>query len=666
MRHLSRSAGKRAITFLVMHVMFGVQASQEPLREPPVRASAGPSVSVTLTASNGSATVPGIGRIDGLYLYGASPQTPGLLPALWRVRAGQHVRLTLKNRLTCGLSAGEGRAPPDETNIHTHGLIVSPHTKNAQGRYGDFAFVIVESQAAGCTGTMASGHAGHMAMLPTEQGQAQYDIAVPADHPSGLYWYHPHVHSVSGAQVGGGMSGLITVGDIWDYAYLTCSLDPASPGHCGSAVTRQREAQARARTDVHHLMLKDLQLTRGTSPGRWSYNPIFDPGLCDGSTTAPSQGFCDATDGSRRWLFTVNGQHLPRIDLGAGRGAVLRIANVSANVTHILRLRADRQGGTPLYLPFQVMAVDGVAKSTATQRPATSRQVLMMPASRAELYVSAATLCKDLAAHGAAQLCSSGPLHLVLEQKGLAQPDADTWPPMDLATLQVATGAGDFADEVLNIAATRPDTTAPPAPASALVRGAAAATAPACDDGSTPTTLDAAAGQYRLIALKNGACINGTAGGCDPATAPEVFGMVTEGPRTWSGAPGDVVPTQPYREFAHDRVDMCVGAPIGTHDYAESWVIANQSGELHNFHVHQSKFEVLATSRGAAPDVAALPPTKEGAFHDTYPIDPGGWIKLRIRFDRPEQVGRFVYHCHILEHEDKGMMSVIQVVDTTH
>jgi len=66
MRHLSRSAGKRAITFLAMYVMFGVQASQEPLREPSVRASAGPSVSVTLTASNGSATVPGIGRIDGL------------------------------------------------------------------------------------------------------------------------------------------------------------------------------------------------------------------------------------------------------------------------------------------------------------------------------------------------------------------------------------------------------------------------------------------------------------------------------------------------------------------------------------------------------------------------------------------------------------------------
>ncbi len=151
----------------------------------------------------------------------------------------------------------------------------------------------------------------------------------------------------------------------------------------------------------------------------------------------------------------------------------------------------------------------------------------------------------------------------------------------------------------------------------------------------------------------------------DARAAPEVFGMVTETRSGWRGAPADVAPSQPYREFAHDRVDMCVGAPIGQRDYAETWVVSNQSGELHNFHVHQSKFEVLESNRGPAPNVAALPATKDGAFHDTYPIDPGGWIRLRIRFDRPEQIGRYVYHCHILEHEDKGMMSVVQVVDTT-
>lgn len=38
---------------------------------------------------------------------------------------------------------------------------------------------------------------------------------------------------------------------------------------------------------------------------------------------------------------------------------------------------------------------------------------------------------------------------------------------------------------------------------------------------------------------------------------------------------------------------------------------------------------------------------------------------LKIAFDRPEQAGRYMYHCHILEHEDKGMMSMMQVVDVS-
>ena len=40
-----------------------------------------------------------------------------------------------------------------------------------------------------------------------------------------------------------------------------------------------------------------------------------------------------------------------------------------------------------------------------------------------------------------------------------------------------------------------------------------------------------------------------------------------------------------------------------------------------------------------------------------------GTVKILIPFTNPLQVGKFVYHCHIGEHEDKGMMAVIQVVD---
>lgn len=36
-------------------------------------------------------------------------------------------------------------------------------------------------------------------------------------------------------------------------------------------------------------------------------------------------------------------------------------------------------------------------------------------------------------------------------------------------------------------------------------------------------------------------------------------------------------------------------------------------------------------------------------------------VTVRLRFNRREQIGRFVYHCHILEHEDRGMLALVEV-----
>ena len=670
----------RAALILWTPMLFGsvACATGEPLHDPRIAHHAGAALPITLTARNGTVTVPGIGRIDELYLYNAGVDAPGLAPATLHVEPGQAIRLTLKNRLTCGLSAGEGRSPPDQTNIHTHGLLVSPHDKDSHGNYGDFVYYLLQSQANGCGPAAASRmHAGPeagdaMPMLPSEQGEAHYDIAVPNDHPSGLYWYHPHVHSISGAQVGGGMSGLITIGSLWDYAHVRCALKVSDASHCATEAARRKELAAEAATDEHFLMLKDVQLDKSAQPARWKYNPEFDPGLCDGSsTTPPNPGYCDSADGEKRWLFTVNGQHMPKIAVRAGRAAVLRIANVSANITHILRLRVNAGDANALFVPFQVLAVDGVAKSTLTHAPASTSSVRMMPASRAELYLSSATVCRALAQAGHADLCRA-PLHATLEQKGLQTgPDADTWPQMDLATVDIdPTGAQ--AEPMLHVAP-RPSTAKLTGAVTARAASATPSTAPAvgtaqalCGDGSAATTIDSSHGDYRLIALKNGACINGASADCNPGdpNAPESFGMVTELRHSWGGAPADTLPTHPYREFSHDRVDLCIGAPIASGDYFEDWVVSNQAGELHNFHVHQAKFEVLEASATASSDVINVKPTPD-ALHDTYPINPGGWIRLRMRFTHREQVGKYVYHCHILEHEDKGMMSVIQVVDTS-
>jgi FtsP/CotA-like multicopper oxidase with cupredoxin domain len=91
----------------------------------------------------------------------------------------------------------------------------------------------------------------------------------------------------------------------------------------------------------------------------------------------------------------------------------------------------------------------------------------------------------------------------------------------------------------------------------------------------------------------------------------------------------------------------------------EDWIIENRSSELHAFHIHQLHFLLL--------DYMGRP-VNEDFLRDTinvpylsgrtlaYPS-----VRLRMDFRDPNTVGMFVYHCHLLEHEDKGMMGSIRV-----
>src|ERR1700679_453373 len=59
------------------------------------------------------------------------------------------------------------------------------------------------------------------AMVPPDETATdkpiQYDIYIPPNHPSGVYWFHPHVHGLNINQLSEGLSGLITVGAVTDY-----------------------------------------------------------------------------------------------------------------------------------------------------------------------------------------------------------------------------------------------------------------------------------------------------------------------------------------------------------------------------------------------------------------------------------------------------------------
>ena len=90
----------------------------------------------------------------------------------------------------------------------------------------------------------------------------------------------------------------------------------------------------------------------------------------------------------------------------------------------------------------------------------------------------------------------------------------------------------------------------------------------------------------------------------------------------------------------------------------EEWTIVNTDRQYHSFHIHQTPF--LVTEVNGAP-------RKEESLHDTFSVPPAteavpGRLKVVIPFTDPVIVGRFVYHCHAVDHEDKGMMGVVEVV----
>ncbi len=120
---------------------------------------------VTLEAAEGSHQV--AGRKATTFAYNGSVPGPTL-----KLRPGDRLRVRLVNEL------------PQGTNLHTHGLLVSPEGN------ADNAFIHIEPGAS-----------------------FDYEYQLPDDHPPGLYWYHPHLHELVADQLFAGMYGAIIVED---------------------------------------------------------------------------------------------------------------------------------------------------------------------------------------------------------------------------------------------------------------------------------------------------------------------------------------------------------------------------------------------------------------------------------------------------------------------
>jgi FtsP/CotA-like multicopper oxidase with cupredoxin domain len=95
----------------------------------------------------------------------------------------------------------------------------------------------------------------------------------------------------------------------------------------------------------------------------------------------------------------------------------------------------------------------------------------------------------------------------------------------------------------------------------------------------------------------------------------------------------------------------------------EDWIIENRSGELHAFHIHQLHFLLIDWS-GVPVNEPFLRDTVNVPYFNGRTLEYPS-VRVRMDFRDPDTVGTFVYHCHLLEHEDAGMMGVIRVLPAT-
>ena len=103
--------------------------------------------------------------------------------------------------------------------------------------------------------------------------------------------------------------------------------------------------------------------------------------------------------------------------------------------------------------------------------------------------------------------------------------------------------------------------------------------------------------------------------------------------------------------YDHLRIDQRV--PFGT---VEEWTVRNRTDDFHEFNIHQLGFQVIEIN-GAKQNF--------NGYLDDVNVPSMGEVKLLIPFTDPVLIGHFVYHCHVLKHEDHGMMANIEVYRQT-
>jgi FtsP/CotA-like multicopper oxidase with cupredoxin domain len=289
------------------------------------------------------------------------------------------------------------------------------------------------------------------------------------------------------------------------------------------------------------------------------------------------------------------------VKMHAGEKEFWRVVNASANSILDLQLKYDR-----VQQPLQIVAFDGVPTGSQDGKKqgtiVTENDILLPPAGRVEFIVTAPTAAVKTAQFST-EAIDSGPLGDSLPFRPLANIEL-TKEPLALPVTQKPSGR---------------------------------------TDGQRFAGLD----KVKPTAKRH-------------LYFSETFGHATRDGRSGRGELGVhfFITVKGQQPVAFDPNNP--PAIVTNKGAVEDWTIENRAPEVHEFHMHQIHFLLLAVN-----GVPVSPEQRQ--FYDTYQVgywdQIGPYPKIKVRMDfRGQVVGDFVYHCHILQHEDGGMMAIIRVL----
>jgi FtsP/CotA-like multicopper oxidase with cupredoxin domain len=401
----------------------------------------------------------------------------------------------------------------------------------------------------------------------------EYRFRVPANQPSGLYWYHPHIHGFSTPQVLGGASGALIIEGI----------EQANPSLAG--------------LPERVLIIRDQDLLNPNAPPAKG-EPVVPmrKNDSDGDASNTGTGFGrPAKDLSVNYVPVPYPDYpRPSVRIKPEERQLWRVVNASS-VTYLnLWLLFD---AVPQRLG--VVAVDGVPRNGSGPSAHAidwHTHIIVAPGSRAEFVIEGPPI---------------GVQGLFVTRTVDTGPSGENDPNRPLAWV------------VADKNAPEPQSRLPPSPVP-------------LPPSALPWLGDVSPVRVRKLYFSEK-----STDPKNPDNATEFY-LTVDGQKPTPFDPTSNVPN--------------IVAQQGT---VEDWIIENRTNELHAFHIHQVHFLLIDASGIPVADrylrdTITVPYGKPGTSH--YPS-----VRLRMDFRDPNAVGTFVYHCHLLEHEDGGMMGTIRV-----